>query len=117
MCGRFTLAIDIEDLMDEFPFELGEFVYKPRYNIAPTQQVLTYGTQGPQTAEAMRWGLIPLWAKEQGIGNRMINARAETLATSNAFRTPFRMRRCLVLADGFYEWRKEGATKTPCGSS
>jgi putative SOS response-associated peptidase YedK len=113
MCGRFTLAIDIEDLLDEFVFELDEYVYKPRYNVAPTQQVLTYGAQGPGTAESMRWGLVPVWAKDIKIGFKMINARAETVATSGAFRTPLRRRRCLVLADGFYEWKKEGATKTP----
>ena len=113
MCGRFTLAIDIEDLLDEFPFEMGEFVYKPRYNVAPTQQVLTYGAQGVNTVEYMRWGLVPFWAKDLSIGYKMINARAETVATSNAFKTPLKMRRCLILADGFYEWKKNGASKTP----
>ena len=99
--------------MSEFPFDIGGLAYKPRYNVAPTQQVLTYGSQGHQTAEFMRWGLVPFWAKDLSIGNRMINARAETVATSNAFKTPLKRRRCLVLADGFYEWKKEAATNTP----
>ena len=68
MCGRFTLAIDVEDLLYQFPMDLGELVYRPRYNVAPTQEVLTYGAQGPQSAEFMRWGLVPFWAKDLSIG-------------------------------------------------
>lgn len=113
MCGRYTLTLDMETLQENFPFAIEEIAFVPRYNIAPSQQVLTYGAEGPRTAGYMRWGLIPFWAKDVNIGYKMINARAESLATSNAFKNPFRKRRCLVLADGFYEWRKDGASKTP----
>ena len=113
MCGRYTLTLDMETLQAMFPFAIEEIAYVSRYNIAPAQQVLTYGVEGPKTAEYMRWGLVPFWAKDLKVDYRMINARAETLATSGAFKTPFRKRRCLVIADGFYEWRKSGATKTP----
>ena len=88
---------------------------KPRYNIAPTQDIAAIREDAGQGRElaAFRWGLIPFWAKDQSIGNRMINARAETVAEKPAFRAAYRRRRCLVLADGFYEWHKEGDGKTP----
>jgi len=113
VCGRFTLTIDIEGLLERFPFDVGPLTYQPRFNIAPTQQVLVYGAQGPRTAEHMRWGLVPSWAKDLSIGHRMINARAETLTARSSFRTPLRTHRCLVLADGFYEWKREGVARTP----
>jgi putative SOS response-associated peptidase YedK len=88
--------------------------YSPRYNIAPAQSVLTIiDDEGGHRAGLLRWGLIPAWAKDPTIGNRMINARAETVAEKPSFRRALQKRRCLVLADGFYEWRKEGRTKTP----
>jgi putative SOS response-associated peptidase YedK len=87
-----------------------------RYNIAPTQEVLVV-VQDPTTpkrrARRHRWGLIPAWAKDPAIGNQLINAQAETAATKPAFRAAFRKRRCLILADGFYEWKKEGRHKQP----
>ena len=88
--------------------------YEPRYNIAPTQQVLTVvNDEGENQARLMRWGLIPFWAKDAKIGNKMINARSETLAESKVFKQPLQQQRCLILADGFYEWFKEGKQKTP----
>ena len=87
--------------------------YRPRYNIAPTQQVLALVNDEQRRAEFLRWGLIPFWAKDPKIGYRMINAVGETVATKPAFRAAFRRRRCLVLADGFFEWRKEGKKKIP----
>ena len=113
MCGRYTLTIDLEALFDVYPFSIEELDYGPRYNIAPTQQVLTYGAQGPNTAEYMRWGLIPVWKKPDQKLPLAVNARAETVATGGMFRVPFRRQRCLVLADGFYEWKAEGTTKVP----
>ncbi len=113
MCGRFTLTIDVERLLERFPFDVGPLAYQPRFNIAPTQQVLVYGAQGPHNAEYMRWGLVPFWAKDLSLGHRMINARAETLTARSSFRAPLRTHRCLVLADGFYEWKKEGAARMP----
>ena len=112
MCGRFGLVVDIEGVLDYFRFDPSSVAYKQRYNVAPTDPVLTYGTQGPETAEYMRWGLIPYWSKPGGRKLPLaINAKAETLATHGMFKWPFQRRRCLVLSDGFYEWHKsaEGA--------
>jgi putative SOS response-associated peptidase YedK len=111
MCGRFTLTIDPSLLREAFPgFEVpGDLA--PRYNIAPTQPVAVIANDGQQQIQMFRWGLIPHWAKDPKIGNRMINARAETVAEKPSFRNAYRRRRCLVLADGFYEWRKEPGQK------
>jgi putative SOS response-associated peptidase YedK len=112
MCGRFTLFLDPRDLMAAFPgFEV-PVDWTPRYNIAPSQPVAVIANNGENKIEFFRWGLIPFWAKDAKIGNRMINARAETVADKPSFRAAFRRRRCLVLADGFYEWRKEPGQKT-----
>ena len=107
MCGRFGLVADGETVLDYFWFDPSSVQYKQRYNVAPTDPVLTYGAQGPNTAEYMRWGLIPYWSKPGGRKLPLaINARAETIATHGMFKWPFQRRRCLVLSDGFYEWRK-----------
>ena len=113
MCGRYTLTSNLNDLQGRFGFEAGDLVQPPRYNIAPSQSVLAVVNQGRLQAEFMRWGLIPYWAKDASIGARMINARAETVAERPAFREALQRRRCLILADGFYEWRREGDRKTP----
>jgi putative SOS response-associated peptidase YedK len=113
MCGRFSLTRgDREDLEEEFglPVPAG---YRPRYNIAPTQEVLVLLDDGTRQIEALRWGLIPSWAKDPKIGHKLINARAETLFERPSFRSAGKERRCLILADGFYEWRKTKAGKTP----
>jgi putative SOS response-associated peptidase YedK len=89
-------------------------VLSPRYNIAPTQAVaVVRAGEGGRRLDGLRWGLIPSWAKDEALGDRMINARAETLAEKPAFRSAFRARRCLIVADGFYEWRKVGGRKQP----
>jgi putative SOS response-associated peptidase YedK len=116
MCGRFTLTIDAEGMKQNFPGitpPKGEMA--PRHNVAPTQPVLAVANNAKQQAEFFVWGLIPSWAKDPSIGNKMINARGETLAEKPSFRSAYKRRRCLILADGFYEWRKEpdGKTKTP----
>ena len=87
----------------------------PRYNICPTQPILCVRQSGSGETEAvnLRWGLVPFWAKDLKIGARMINARSETAATKPSFRAAFKSRRCLILADGFYEWKKEGKQKQP----
>jgi putative SOS response-associated peptidase YedK len=113
MCGRFTLAASPKALKELFPlFDQTELV--PRYNIAPTQTVLAV-RQLPQAARPefveLRWGLIPHWADDAKIGYSLINARAESAATKPAFRTAFRQSRCLILADGFYEWQKVEGSK------
>lgn len=114
MCGRFTLTADLEQLEERFSFHASPLSLTPRYNIAPSQAVLSIirdeaGTRGG----LLRWGLIPSWAKDADIGNRMINARAETVAEKPSFRRALQKRRCLIVADGFYEWRQEGKKKTP----
>ncbi len=112
MCGRFTLGVDLSDLMAAFPgVEFPETV-AARYNIAPTQPVLGIPNTRARKAGYFQWGLVPSWAKDPAMGNRMINARAETAAEKPAFRAAYRRRRCLVLADGFYEWREEPGSKT-----
>ena len=113
MCGRFTLISSVSDLQLKFGFAMEPADVRPRYNVAPTQQVLTVVNDGERRGELMRWGLVPSWAKDVKIGNRMINAVSETAASKPAFRSAFRRRRCLVLADGFYEWRKEGKQRIP----
>lgn len=118
MCGRYTLTTP-GDLVAEI-FELAEPPETvARYNIAPTQEVATVrsadgGEAGDRELALLRWGLVPHWAKDPSIGNRMINARAETVAEKPAFRSSFKRKRCLVLADGFYEWQKvAGGSKQP----
>ncbi len=114
MCGRYTLT-DPGDLLEELEVESPIRELVPRYNIAPTQDapVVRIGDAGERELAHLRWGLIPSWAKEAAIGNRMINARSETVAEKPSFRTALRRRRCGVLADGFYEWRKTGGAKQP----
>ena len=116
MCGRYSLVADMSELALRFDFEGGGETRPPRFNIAPTQEVLAVTRDSGDSrnaARAMRWGLIPFWAKDPSIGNRMINARAETVDTSPAFRRAFERRRCLVVADGFYEWLKVGKERVP----
>lgn len=114
MCGRFTLTSSEDAIQERFYPMFRASLYKPRYNVAPTQSVLTVvNREEQQQPEYMRWGLIPSWAKDPKIGYRMINARAETVGETSAFRTAFAKRRCLIVADGFYEWKKEGKQRTP----
>jgi len=110
MCGRYSLTTPVESLRGLFGFDERPNL-APRYNIAPTQAVAVVRPAleaGGRRLVMLRWGLVPSWAKDSSIGSRMINARAETVAEKPAFRTAFRRRRCLVLADGFYEWKKSG---------
>lgn len=111
MCGRFSLTSS-EGLVDEF--ELVEPVtLAPRYNIAPTDDVAIIANRGERRIELARWGLVPHWADDLSIGAKMINARSETLAEKPAFRDAFSRRRCLVPADGFFEWRRQGTKRIP----
>jgi putative SOS response-associated peptidase YedK len=107
MCGRFVSASPPAEIADYFGVEaVAEQLLEPNYNVAPTNDVyVVYADGGIRRLDPFHWGLIPGWAKDPGIGNRMINARAETLATKNAFRSSFAKRRCIVPADGFYEWK------------
>jgi len=114
MCGRFAFYSPAEAAAALFGVT-GSVDLKPRYNIAPTQYVAAVRLDDDKARElvTLRWGLVPFWAKDPSIGNRMINARAETVAEKPSYRNAYKHRRCVVLADGFYEWRKEGAGKTP----
>lgn len=109
MCGRFTLTSPLEALTELFGF-LERPNLEPRANIAPTQDVLAVraGGNGQRHAVMLRWGLLPSWAKNRRVGARLINARAEGIATASAFRKAFASRRCLIAADGFYEWQTLG---------
>ena len=114
MCGRFAFYSPSEATAALFGVS-GSIAVEPRYNIAPTQFIVAIRNNEESGRELtmFRWGLIPSWAKDPSIGNRMINARAETVMEKPSFRAAYRRRRCLVLADGFYEWKKDGDTKTP----
>jgi putative SOS response-associated peptidase YedK len=117
VCGRFTLTADPDELRRVFSgLNLPQAItdtqnITPRYNIAPTQPVMVIANDGRDRFDHYLWGLIPSWAKDPEIGNRMINARAETLAEKPAFRSAFRRRRCLIPASGFYEWKQEAGRK------
>ena len=125
MCGRFTLTSPSDEIAGHFNV-LVETRLSPRYNIAPTQTVACVRSDVPAATTApgrdaerlrelveLRWGLIPYWAKDPAIGNRMINARSESVADKPAYREAFRRRRCLVVADGFYEWKRLPGGKQP----
>ncbi len=113
MCGRFTLVTSIEDIAAQFGVIDISVEHQPRYNIAPTQEVLVLVKNGERRLDQFRWGLVPHWSKGPNTRYSMINARAETVAEKPSYRTPFAKRRCLVLADGFYEWQKRGDKKVP----
>ena len=114
MCGRFTLHHSTEEIEERFGAEVVAEIALPRYNVAPTQDVLVVTQNGSRHLSAYHWGLIPSWAKDAAIGNKMINARAETLAEKPSFRTALSRRRCLIPADGFYEWQAAPAgVKSP----
>lgn len=115
MCGRFTLRTPMTVLVKQFALFQDDDL-QPAYNIAPTQNVAVIrGAEegGQRHLDRLRWGLIPFWAKDKSIGARMINARGETVAEKPAFRQAFKKRRCLVIADGYYEWKKTAAGKMP----
>jgi len=115
MCGRYTQSRETAAIETRFKFAPSEIELMPMYNIAPGQTAPVVVGADPRELKLMRWGLIPHWAKEEKIGYRMINARAETLNSKPSFKGLLRKRRCLVLADGFYEWAKskDKKVKTP----
>ncbi len=115
MCGRKTLTRDMQSIIEELAIEEWEDPenYLPSYNIAPTQTspVLVYAKR--RKVSPMRWGLIPFWAKDKSIGSKLINARAETINQKPSYQNLVPRRRCLVIADGYYEWKQEGSAKQP----
>jgi putative SOS response-associated peptidase YedK len=116
MCGRFARTTNEDELQSRFGFDDPQgILLKPRYNIAPTQMhPVVIVESDHRVLKLMRWGLVPFWAKDVTIGYKMINARAEGIESKPSFKFPFKKRRCLVLADGFFEWKKLGTrTKVP----
>lgn len=112
MCGRFTMALDAERLQMKLDLASMPEPWAKRYNIAPSQYIPTVPFAESRHVVYMRWGLVPFWAQDPAIGNRMINARAETVAEKPSFRSSFKNKRCLILADGFYEWQKASGGKS-----
>lgn len=117
MCGRFTLHHSVEEVAERFQTQQTLFDFPARYNIAPMQPVAVitqnaYG-DGVRALEAYRWGLVPAWAKDDAIGAKLINARVETLLEKPSFKHALKRRRCLIPADGFYEWKQDDKQKTP----
>lgn len=114
MCGRYTLAAPVNELVEQFDIDEYPSSITTSYNIAPTQEVAAVIAEDEKRKlEMLRWGLVPAWADDPSIGNRMINARSETVAEKPSFRKAFKDRRCLVLSDGFYEWRRTPDGKQP----
>ena len=115
MCGRYTLSTPVEKLAEEFDVSGPLPDLPPSYNVAPSQEVaaIVEDGGGERRLELLRWGLIPAWADDPAIGSRMINARSETAAEKPSFRRAFKERRCLIPADGFYEWQKTNGGKQP----
>jgi putative SOS response-associated peptidase YedK len=117
MCGRITLTSSGTELAEAFELDAAQALpaLEPRYNIAPSQEipVVRIGSEGSRVLTLERWGLVPHWASDPAIGNRMINARSESAAQKPAFRDAFRSRRCIVPADGFYEWTGARSERTP----
>ena len=114
MCGRFVGFRNIEQLKVYFPIEVEKCDSIINYNVAPSQKILAVARiDGRNVLDQYHWGLVPYWAKDSSIGNKMINARSETVATKPSFRQAFKKRRCLILADGFYEWKSQKGIKQP----
>ena len=120
MCGRYTLRHTTQQIVMRFAANeaIGANFTEmqpeaPRYNIAPTQPIAVITENSPRVLEKMRWGLVPSWAKDPSIGSRLLNARAETLAEKPSFRSALKRRRCIIPADGFYEWKKQGKARQP----
>ena len=114
MCGRYTLTVNVEQIAIQFGVaDTSSIDHEPRYNIAPTQDILAVVQNSERRLVKLRWGLIPHWAKEVNSRYTMINARSETVAEKPSYSVPFEKQRCLILADGFFEWKKNGSQKTP----
>lgn len=114
MCGRFTLTKDNKNIAQYYNFQISLLKNIPRYNIAPTQEILgIINSNGINKPTFFKWGLIPSWSKDENIGRKMINARAETVDTKPSFSKLLKHRRCLIPSDGFYEWKSVNGIKTP----
>ena len=114
MCGRFTASFEFREIKLLFNLQRDLPLLAPRYNIAPSQEVpVIIQNDGKNELTPMKWGLVPSWAPDKSIGNQMINARAETLTEKPSFKRLVQQRRCLIPANGFYKWRREGNRKVP----
>jgi len=114
MCGRFVLISDLKTIQNDFDIQDIFCEHQPNWNITPAQSIpVIIRHNGNNQLVSYRWGLIPSWSKDPSISNKLINARAETVDKKPSFRDAFKKRRCLILADGFYEWKKEGKSKIP----
>ena len=105
MCGRFSFSPLAKIIEERFDVKVDNTRYKPRYNSAPSQDLAVISNLNPEELSFYRWGLIPFWAKDKNIGNKMINAKAETITEKPSFKNSLKRKRCLVLSDGFYEWK------------
>lgn len=112
MCGRYSFILQDELIWQRFGVRVQTAVYKARYNCAPGQDLPVISNEDPSELSFFKWGLIPSWASDPAVGNKMCNAKSETILEKPSFRDPFKSKRCLVPADSFYEWRKDG-NKTP----
>ena len=113
MCGRFTITLEPGFWQEEFALKNTPSEWKPRYNVAPSQDVPVVTNATEREIEMMRWGLIPYWAKDESIGYKLINARSETIEQKPSYKYAFSKRRCLILADGFFEWQRAARKQTP----
>lgn len=113
MCGRFTMAINADDVRTQLALGQMPIDWTVRYNIAPSQEIPTVPDPTNRDVVMMRWGLVPFWAKDPSIGYKMINARAETVLEKPSYKNSFKHKRCLILANGFYEWQQAGKIKRP----
>ncbi len=113
MCGRYVLTADTDTIQLAFDLENVPQVHTARFNIAPSQPIAAITNEDPKTLTFLKWGLIPSWSKDPKMGSKMINARSESAPEKPAFRAAFKRRRCLIPADGFFEWQKRGSSKVP----
>ncbi|MGO9613155.1 MAG: SOS response-associated peptidase [Dissulfurispiraceae bacterium] len=113
MCGRFVRSSSLKDIADYFGVKQPLYEFPPSYNVAPTQDVIIINKLGIKQLVKCHWGFVPTWSKDFSIGSKMINARSETVAEKPSFKTAFRNQRCLVIANGFYEWQKDKNRKVP----
>ncbi|MCT8138349.1 SOS response-associated peptidase [Anaerobacillus sp. CMMVII] len=114
MCGRFTLTAEKDEIAERYHLEMDLIGYEKRYNIAPSQQILAIIHDGSKhRAGYLKWGLVPPWAKDPAIGHKLINARGETITEKPSFKQSFKKKRCLIVANGFYEWKRDGKAKIP----
>lgn len=113
MCGRFSLTKEEQVVNQRFRLAGGSATYIPRFNGAPGQHLAVISNHNPDNLSFFKWGLVPFWAEDAAIGNKLINARSETVHEKPSYKKAFKSRRCLVLSDGFFEWKKDGSDKIP----